>query len=367
MARISFLATFVVITMGLNSLVPNQLNSERRQKTVLGKSEESLPEVGELLPSRTFSTMKSTVAKLAKRLAEEQNQSAGALKQMRANYGRTIALQKTNNSVVRRKNAFIASRVEVAQKKNKGLRLRAGNLITANSVLKNQLGYLGSNISLAQEFVQEGLAASMTNTSEFAVLDELAKLDEVAHTISRKQALLRDFGHGKAVSLIESVGDVHERSTNDIVDTLSSSLAELAIETNTSQSVLHDAFEKQLSDEIEKHNALMREQSFLNKSISEAEELRDRLSAAVRHLSNIHEALLARIKGVKAFAVHLGGRRGSHDLHQSQNGIEVKEATTDRQLRSVHGDTRSHSRQEHVSRNVTESQFGLDGSVNHTR
>eukprot|EP00927_Polykrikos_kofoidii_P012225 TRINITY_DN1525_c0_g1_i4.p1 TRINITY_DN1525_c0_g1~~TRINITY_DN1525_c0_g1_i4.p1 ORF type:complete len:389 (+),score=61.10 TRINITY_DN1525_c0_g1_i4:77-1168(+) len=363
MARFFFLAVLFAIAKGLNQFAPDQLKSTRGGKKGVGKSKNELPDVGELLPSRAFAAMKLRVAELRKHLAGKQRQSIGALQEIKSIYDRKLELQKKNNSVVQRTNHLIASRTQLVQKKNVGLRLRATNLMKANDVLRSQLDVLSSNLSLAQEFAQEGLAGSATNASEVQVLGELAEQDEAARTISRKQKLLGSLGHASAISLIGSAGDVHERSADHIMDTLSSSLEKLSIEANMSKSLLQTAYEKQLAEAIEKHDDLMRDQLLLNKSNSEAEELRDRLSAAVKSLSEVHDHLLARVKAVKAFAFRIGSQQTSAekaDGHQRQDNMKVK--------RGPGNAKSSHTRQGYnISKNVTQSHVGSDGILNRTQ
>eukprot|EP00927_Polykrikos_kofoidii_P012222 TRINITY_DN1525_c0_g1_i1.p1 TRINITY_DN1525_c0_g1~~TRINITY_DN1525_c0_g1_i1.p1 ORF type:complete len:389 (+),score=63.27 TRINITY_DN1525_c0_g1_i1:77-1168(+) len=363
MARFFFLAVLFAIAKGLNQFAPDQLKSEHGGKTGVGKSKTELPDVAKLLPSRAFAAMKLRVAELRKHLAGKQRKSIAALQEIKAIYDRKLDLQMKNNSGVQRRNLLIASRTQLVQKKNVGLRLRAMNLMKANDVLRSQLDVLSSNLSLAQEFAQEGLAGSTTNASEIQVLSELAEQDEVARTMSRKHELLGHLGHASAISLIGSAGDVHERSADHIMDTLSSSLEKLSIEANMSKSLLQTAYEKQLAEAIEKHDDLIRDQFLFNKSNSEAEELRDRLSAAVKSLSEVHDHLLARVKAVKAFAFRIGSQQTSAekaDGHQRQDNMKVK--------RGPGNAKSSHTRQGYnISKNVTQSHVGSDGILNRTQ
>jgi ATP-dependent protease HslVU (ClpYQ) peptidase subunit len=204
------------------------------------------------------------------------------------------------------------------------MRQRASDLVKANSLLKIELEALNSNLSLARDFVQDGLVASSINESEIHVLVDLAELDEKTRSISRKQALLGEFGgSAKKLSLMEAMGDAHERSSDDIMGALTSSLSRLASDANTSQTMLKEAFEKKLSELLEKHDGLMRDQALLNKTSDEAENLHERLSAAVVHLSNVHQNLLARIKATRAFAFRLGSPTSGDAGHEDQESSAV--------------------------------------------
>eukprot|EP00927_Polykrikos_kofoidii_P010684 TRINITY_DN144_c1_g1_i12.p1 TRINITY_DN144_c1_g1~~TRINITY_DN144_c1_g1_i12.p1 ORF type:complete len:356 (-),score=79.41 TRINITY_DN144_c1_g1_i12:112-1179(-) len=331
MARLQAFALGFVVANGLSNLGSLQAPPGRGTGKATSTSDKTLPDVNELFPSRSFSSMKTTVAELEKRLVEEQQQSVMALQSMKSGYERTLLKQRKNNSLLERTNLLISSRVRTKQKSNDVLRQRASDLVKANNFLKIELEALNSNLSLARDFVQDGLVASSMNESEIHVLAELAELDEKASSISRKQALL---GSARKLSLMESVGDVHERSSDDILDTLTSSLARLASDANTSQSVLKEAFEKKLSEVVEKHDGLMRDQAFLNKTADEAENLHERLSAAVVHLSKVHQNLLARIKAIRAFAFRLGSPVSGDAGHEDQeSSVVIHERTKPRRSR----------------------------------
>jgi len=324
MTRLQAFALAFVVANGLSNLGSVQAPSGRGTEKATSTSDKTLPDVNELLPSRSFSAMKTTVAELEKRLVEEQQQSVMALQSMKSGYERTLLKQRKNNSLLERTNLLISSRVRAKQKSNDVLRQQASDLVKANNFLKIELEALNSNLSLARDFVQDGLVASSVNESEIHVLAELAELDEKTRSISRKQALMGDFsGSARKLSLMESVGDVHERSSDDIMDTLTSSLAKMASDANMSQNVLKDAFEKKLSEVVEKHGGLMRDQALLNKTADEAENLHERLSAAVGHLSKVHQNLLARIKAIRAFAFRLGSPASADTVHADQKSSVV--------------------------------------------
>jgi hypothetical protein len=312
MARLHVITTIFVAANALSNLGSPLLKPERSTKNAAGKSKRTLPNVNDLLPSGSFSAMKSTVAALSKRLADEQKQSVSALRKLKDEYELKLQISQKNNSRVENDNLQIASRVEEVETSNNVLRRRASKFVKANELLKIQLEALSYNLSLAQEFVQEGLTASKTNGSEVQVLAELMELDEVARANSKKRKLLGDYNEpSRKLSLLATVGDVHERSANDIVESLASSLSQLSDEANTSKSMLREAFETRLSEVMTKHEALLRQQVSLNETMIVKEELHKRLSAAVEHLSKIHDHLLARVKAAKAFALRLGSHQPS--------------------------------------------------------
>eukprot|EP00927_Polykrikos_kofoidii_P065594 TRINITY_DN61333_c0_g1_i1.p1 TRINITY_DN61333_c0_g1~~TRINITY_DN61333_c0_g1_i1.p1 ORF type:complete len:352 (-),score=50.77 TRINITY_DN61333_c0_g1_i1:18-1073(-) len=349
MARFSLLTTFSILVKGMNPPAPGQL---RGLKIAVGKSEETLPDVESLLSSHTFSAVKSTVAALEKHLAEEQHQTVDALNQIKATYEAKLALQKRNNLELEHSNQKIASHILVLYGYNKGLRLRVSDLETSTSALKSELDALSANLSLAQDFVQEGIAASATIETAFQELGELAEKDNTK--------LLSVSGFDRVTetpSFVEFDWDVHERSRQVIMDTVLSSLAKLSSETNTSKSVLNAAFKKQLSDAIKKHDVLMRDQAMLNQSNSKAEELRDQLSAAVNHLTKTRDKLLARIKTVKTLAFRIGGSHQSLEEADGRHGEGNGVVTTER-LSSV----ASNSRHRRI---VTPNQVIVHGHSDH--
>jgi hypothetical protein len=345
MTRLQIFALAFCAANGLSSLGSVQVTPERGTRKKASTSDKTLPDVNELLPSRSFSAMKKTVAELEKRLVEEQQQSVTTLQSIKSGYERALLLQQKNNSLLERVNLVISSRVRIKQKSNNALRQRASDLVKANTYLKSELEALNSNLSLARDFVQDGLVASSMNESEIHVLAELAELDEKASSISRKQALL---GSARKLSLMESVGDVHERSSDVIMDSLTSSLTELASDASTSQSVLKEAFEKKLSEVLEKYDGLMRDQASLNKTADEAENLHERLSAAVGHLSKVHDNLIARIKAIRAFAFRLGSPTSGNSGHEDQEPTVV-----------IHERTKSRRSRHHV-KNATNSTRSLN-------
>jgi predicted nuclease with TOPRIM domain len=313
MALLRGLALFSLAN-ALSNLGPADLTSNHRSVTPNAKSKNTLPEIKQLLPLRAFTKMKSTVAALEKRLAAEHRDGVIALSEIKAEYERGLAVQRKNNSALMRDNTRIASEVEEMNEESSLLRRRSSALVEANDRSRRELESLSSNLSLAKEFVQDGLDVSAENASEVQVLDELAELDEAARAVSRKQSLLQDFTEPfGAVSLLEADADVHERSAGDIMETLMSGLSKLSDETNNSRTSLRVAFEQKLTEEKSKHDSLLQSQIHLNKTKSDAQELRERLSVAFRHLSNVHEHLQARIKAIRTFALRLGGLRSTAD------------------------------------------------------
>jgi hypothetical protein len=335
MTRLRGFALVFVAANGLSNLGPVQVHQERVKGKTTSMSDKTLPDVNELLPSRSFSAMKKAVAELEKRLVKEQQQSVIALRSTKFGYERMLLRQKKNNSLIERANLLISSRVRTTGKSNDILRQRASDLVKANNFLKIELEALNSNLSLARDFVQDGLAASSMNESEVQVLADLAELDEKTRSMSRKQALLGEFSSSaRKLSLMESAGDVHGRSSYDIMETLTTSFTKLASDANTSQNVLKEAFEKKLSEVVEKYDGLMREQALLNKTADEAENLHGRLSAAVGHLSKVHQNLLARIKAVRAFAFRLGSPTSGDAGHEDQeSSVVIHERTKPRRSR----------------------------------
>merc|ERR1719329_2043805 len=177
--------------------------------------------------------MKSKVEALEKRLAEEHQQRVKDFMKLKDAYEQKLKADKRNTSRVERDNFEIASRLEKVKKSNGAFRQQATGLVKANKLLTIQLEAFSSNLSLAQEFVQEGLAASASNASDVQVLAELAELDEAARAIAKKQALLGEVGDpSRKLSLLATVADVDERSTNDIMQSLATSLSEQSDEEN---------------------------------------------------------------------------------------------------------------------------------------
>jgi hypothetical protein len=267
----------------------------------------NLPDVKALLPSRSFSATKSTVEELERRIVEEQRKSVDALEGIKADYEKVLEAQNKNNSLLQRENRLIAARARAIKKYNDGLRQRATDLVKSNTAIKRDLETLSSNLTLAQEFVQEGLAASVMNASDTVVLSELAAKDEVARANYQKQELLGAKASTKTkVSLMGAVGDIHERSSDAILESLSSSLATLSSGASESTAMLKEAFEKKLTELTEKHEALLKENAALKEDQIDAEVLSKRLYTAIAGLTKSNEYLSARVKAVKAFAERMG-------------------------------------------------------------
>eukprot|EP00927_Polykrikos_kofoidii_P063119 TRINITY_DN5794_c0_g1_i1.p1 TRINITY_DN5794_c0_g1~~TRINITY_DN5794_c0_g1_i1.p1 ORF type:complete len:103 (-),score=15.11 TRINITY_DN5794_c0_g1_i1:121-429(-) len=78
----------------------------------------------------------------------------------------------------------------------------------------------------------------------------------------------------------------------------------------------------------------MRDQALLNKTADEADNLHERLSAAVGHLSKVHQNLLARIKAVRAFALRVGSSASGDVGHEDQeSSVVIHERTKPRRSR----------------------------------
>jgi len=195
------------------------------------------------------------------------------------------------------------------------------------------------------------------------VLGDLAEQDEVVRTMSRKQELLGHLGHASPISLLGSAGDIHERSADDIMGALSSSLEKISADANISKSLLQAAFEKQLVEAIKKHDELMTDQLLINKTMSAAEDLHARLAVAVKSLSEVHENLMARVKAVTAFAFRIGSQQTSGEKtggHERQDNTRVRRAPANA--------NRSQARRGHnIDKNVTQSHVGNYGVLNRTR
>eukprot|EP00927_Polykrikos_kofoidii_P063120 TRINITY_DN5794_c0_g1_i6.p1 TRINITY_DN5794_c0_g1~~TRINITY_DN5794_c0_g1_i6.p1 ORF type:complete len:103 (-),score=12.06 TRINITY_DN5794_c0_g1_i6:162-470(-) len=89
----------------------------------------------------------------------------------------------------------------------------------------------------------------------------------------------------------------------------------------------------------------MRDQALLNKTADEADNLHERLSAAVGHLSKVHQNLLARIKAVRAFAFRLGSPVSGGARHEDQeSSVVIHERTKPRRSRRHVKDAASFAR-----------------------
>jgi hypothetical protein len=94
MTRLQVFALACVAANGLSNLGSVQVPPGRGTERATSTSDKTLPAVDELLPSRSFSAMKTTVAELEKRLVEEQQQSVAALQSIKSGYERTLLRQK---------------------------------------------------------------------------------------------------------------------------------------------------------------------------------------------------------------------------------------------------------------------------------
>jgi hypothetical protein len=272
------------------------------------KSEELLPDIESLLPSSEFANMKSKVVELEEHLAKHQQQSNRALEELKKNYEQQLILKERENEMSKRTNAKLLARLEKLREAKAALRQNAAGFAEANAILHGELIALNANLSLAQEFVQEGIAAHQENSSELLVLAELAGEDRAADEVARKQALIGRFHDKDGISLLQTKNSGQERSPEDIVGNLAESLAVLSTEEKSRMDVLSEAFENQLASANRTHVDLLKEQASLDAAIVEAEALNERIARAVNSLSNAHDHLLARLKGARSFVDHLGKR-----------------------------------------------------------
>jgi Ni,Fe-hydrogenase I large subunit len=307
MARLEIITGVLVAANALSNFGSLQSTPKHSISAFADTSDLALPDEQILFPPNLFSDVKSSVGALAKILAREHKDRVGAIEKMKHDYERRLETYQANNSRMERDNLQIESDIQAVSKANNALRRRAAELVKANKILKTQLEDFSSNLSFAQGFVQEGLVESTTNASKLQVLSELAELDEVARAKAHKQSLLGEFSdQSTELSLLSVARNVHERSAADIMETLSTSLSEMVDEENRSQSVLREAFEEKFLTVASKHDNILNEQVLLNKTKTDAEKLHERLSAAVTHLTMIHDQLRVRVRVFRAFAVSLG-------------------------------------------------------------
>lgn len=305
----------------LSGLLLVQLKAEAGARLGSGRdgpahSQGAQLDVSEVLPLKAFTVMKSKIDTLEQQLTEEQNEDMAKILQQKADYEKRLVEQQESNRELDRVNAEIAFNTTKMKESNTVLRRRAHALQKANRILTSELKALQSNLTLAQEFVQQELAAAQEQAPEVQVLAELETLDAQTNKALEKQARLNEIGGTRmGVSLLEI--SVHEDklahaqgrakdSLEGIVQAFVTQLERRAAEQNEGEAKLQKAFEEKFHAETQRRAELLEEQARLNATSAEVMLLHLRLSNAVQHLSGRHEKLTVRIEGIRKFAKRLG-------------------------------------------------------------
>lgn len=325
-------AGIIAVASASDGVALVQIKAERAQKNKI-QTKSDLPGLSSLLPSKVFSAMKAKVEALEHRLSDVQKENIAAIGEKKQQYEQYLSEQQRENNEVKFANKRIRDEIQNVKRSNAVLRNKSHALLKKNQDLRTELGAIRANLTLAQEFLQEGLNATGKQAPELEVLAELAEKDEQRAKTMEKQARLNEIGGNSLdVSLLEFSGHVSDgahtengaESAEVLVEVLAAQLSELAKEQNASETVLKSAFGKQKKRVSRERAALLEEQLQLNRSIADVRALHQRLSAAVKHLTKVHDGLLARRKAIKLFAQRLGAKeqntRASNSKSAKKNG-----------------------------------------------
>merc|ERR1719356_241086 len=177
--------------------------------------------------------------------------------------------------------------------------------------LTADLKTLQTNISTAQEFVENALGTSaemLSSAPQLQVLKELAQKDAEMgqsrdHESRLNQIRVAMLQRASGVSNVDGnvvAGGIHE--------SLNSALEELAKEQNASAASLKHAFDDKFQAGEEQRNRLLMDLRGLNAAETAALELNERLTVAVRHLNKTHETLLQKSQSMRQYAQRIGSR-----------------------------------------------------------
>lgn len=271
------------------------------------KQKKTLPEVSEVLskPKTVFEALTSKISSLNAHLMEAQQEGKAAIEAHKAKYETALEAQKQNNTALARKNNDTSARIMALKVANAELRSKALNLTEQSVSLTAELKALEVNISTADEFVASALTAStemLQSAPPLEVLKELAQRDAELGQNREHESRLNEI----RMSLLQTSSSTSGIDEHDILESLNSAIDDLTREQNASTLALKNAFEKEYQTGEDQHNRLLEKQAELDETETRASQLKERLTAAVKHLENTRDTLLEKRSSLKRYMQQVG-------------------------------------------------------------
>merc|ERR1719356_1992620 len=283
------------------------VHSEAKQMADHGDTK-VLPSESPLLASSqdAYKAIETKVSGLEELLASQEQQALNEIRSRKNAFQESLLAQQAKNSAVFDMNTRIDAEIKATQNAIQGLRQDASKIREENQVLSTTLETLTHNISIAQEFALESLKVSKERLHAAPELQILSDLK--AHDADDEhKKTLDNFAVGVSQSHLSMLRIVHkEPDARELIARLGSHLSEASAEKNASLAKLSQSFDKLWKEGEFHHEELIKQQQQLNETLRSTRIVKDKVTAAVEHLTSTKNRLSERIKALRAFGQTLG-------------------------------------------------------------
>merc|ERR1719356_66795 len=262
-----------------------------------------LPSESPLLASSqdAYKAIETKVSGLEELLASQEQQALNEIRSRKNAFQESLLAQHAKNSAVFDMNTRIDAEINATQNAIQGLRKDASKIREENQVLSATLETLSRNISIAQEFALESLKVSKERLHAAPELQILSDLN--AHDADDEhKKTLDNFAVGVSQSHLSMLRIVHnEPDAHELIAHLDSRLNVASAEKNASLAKLSQSFDKLWKDGESHHEELIKQQQQLNETLRSTKIVKDKVAAAVEHLTSTKNRLSERVKALRAF------------------------------------------------------------------
>merc|ERR1719356_1869496 len=262
-----------------------------------------LPSESPLLASSqdAYKAIETKVSGLEELLASQEQQALNEIRSRKNAFQESLLAQHAKNSAVFDMNTRIDAEIKATQNAIQGLRQDASKIREENQVLSTTLETLNHNISIAQEFALESLKVSKERLHAAPELQILSDLN--AHDADDEhKKTLDNFAAGVSQSHLSMLRVVqNEPDAHELIAHLDSRLNVASAEKNASLAKLRESFDKLWKDGEAHHEELMKQQQQLNETLRSTKIVKDKVTAAVEHLTSTKDRMSQRVKALRAF------------------------------------------------------------------
>jgi len=267
----------------------------------------SLPEVNHLKASKEFKAVQANIESLQAKFATMSRQHVADIAKARAKYEKQLSSEHHKLIVLKKENTALARKIEAARGRNVDLRAQAKRFNVKNQVLVSQLQGIRANLSTADEWVQLSLDKSkaMMEEPEMEVLSQLDHEDAKAQAKEAHELRLNSIGSALLQEddlVLEQPALEQDDHSANVFDKLDKAIAKMREEQRSNAESLQRAFEEQHSENLGRGKKLLAEQKNLKHKLSSEEALEQRLTAALKRLSEGHNTLRHQLHSVKHFS-----------------------------------------------------------------
>jgi len=290
-------------------------------------------------PSTVYTSMQGHVGALAEQLQAVQSQGLSEAEDLKVEFDEQLLQIKKNISKQELENEKVVRDIKTLDMKIASLRTMSDEFVQKNSIIRNELLDIRSQIDLVQEFAVSSLQTTDENVSmtpELLIIgeldnDDIQRKQELAHqkTLeaitkkSAKQVPAKELVKKTAkktvktsksqLSLLQFGSRKHEAKpqkadAHELLSTLAANLQQLMEEQDESKAVIQAAFDEEYANLTSKSAGLVEEWNTMNATRAFSKERIAKLEVALKHLKSTTKTLEKRRESLLTFGRTLSTR-----------------------------------------------------------